>query len=104
MTQYETRFSVLLKSLSLKNPKAQMYQNEERISFKTLTKQRWKENREERNCERRAVKSFGKREFAFGMKFAYHNFRLACGFPKWLHNSKCCKVNFTVIIDNTKNN
>ena len=40
MTQYEIRFSVLLKSLSLKNPKAKMYQNEERISFKTLTKQR----------------------------------------------------------------
>ena len=65
MTQYEIRFSELLKSLSLKNPKAQMYQNEERISFMTLTKQRWKENREERNCERRAVKSFGKREFCF---------------------------------------
>ena len=40
MTQYETRFSVLLKSLSLKKPEAQMYQNEERISFMTLTKQR----------------------------------------------------------------
>ena len=40
MTQYEIRFSVLLKSLSLKNPKAQMYQNEERISFVTLTKRR----------------------------------------------------------------
>ena len=65
MTQYEIRFSVILKSLSLKNPKAQMYHNEERISFMTLTKQRWKENREERNCERRAVKSFGKREFCF---------------------------------------
>ena len=37
MTQYDFRFSVLLKSLSLKNPKAQMYQNEERISFMTFS-------------------------------------------------------------------
>lgn len=66
-----------------------------------LSKQQWKEKRE--GLIEEFLYPLGNVNSAFAMKFAYYNLRFARGSLKWLRNSKCCKANFSVVIDNTNN-